>query len=60
MKEVLTKTFWRGVRRTFYEALEAPPSKDTASPAAAEGDPKTSSTPEAPSSPPPASEQNPR
>lgn len=27
MKEVLTKSFWRGVTKTFYQALEGPPSK---------------------------------
>lgn len=27
MKEVLTKSFWRGVTKTFYEALESPPPK---------------------------------
>jgi hypothetical protein len=25
MKEVLTKSFWQGVKKTFYEALEDPP-----------------------------------
>ena len=27
MKEVLTKSFWEGVRKTFNEALEGPPTK---------------------------------
>ena len=29
MKEVLTKRFWEGVKKTFNEALEGPPAKAT-------------------------------
>ena len=36
MKEVLTKSFWRGVTKTFYEALEAPAPKGGASQAQSE------------------------
>jgi hypothetical protein len=36
MKEVLTKSFWQGVRKTYYEALEGPPPKGSASLAPAE------------------------
>jgi len=25
MKEVLTRSFWQGVKKTFYDALEGPP-----------------------------------
>jgi len=32
MKEVLTKSFWQGVKKTFYEALEDPPPDTTDSP----------------------------
>ncbi len=53
MKEVLTKKFWQGVKKTFYEALEEPPAdKAPVVPASTEADPKTSSRPEASSSPP--------
>jgi len=44
MKEVLTKHFWQGVKKTFYEALEGPPAGDSASEAPAESNPKASST----------------
>lgn len=27
MKEVLTKSFWQGVKKTFYEAMEPEPPK---------------------------------
>jgi hypothetical protein len=47
MKEVLTKTFWQGVKKTFYEALEEPPPKDGAPQLPAEGNQNTSSTAEA-------------
>ncbi len=51
MKEVLTKSFWQGVKKTFYEAMEPEPAKiDTAqTPAAAKE--KAGSTEEKPSSP---------
>jgi hypothetical protein len=32
MKEVLTKSFWQGVKKNFYEALEDPPPDTTDSP----------------------------
>jgi len=31
MKEVLTKSFWQGVKKTFYEAMESEPAKEDAS-----------------------------
>ena len=46
MKEVLTKRFWEGVKRTFDEAREGPTTKDNASQTPAEGDMSASSTPE--------------
>ena len=49
MKEVLTKTFWQGVKKTFYEAMEDPPPKDNAPQAPAEGKATASSTSETPS-----------
>ena len=52
MKEVLTKSFWQGVRKTFYEALESPPAADKPPQAPAVDAPKTSATAEPP--PPPA------
>lgn len=33
MNEVLTKNFWQGVKKTFYEALESPAPQDNAAPA---------------------------
>jgi len=47
MKEVLTKSFWKDVKKTFDEALEGP------SPAPAAGDASAAPTPEP--APPPAS-----
>jgi len=57
MKEVLTKSFWQGVKKTFYEAMEPPPAKEDASqaPVAEHGTP--SSPPENSSSPVPESEE---
>jgi hypothetical protein len=51
MKEVLTKSFWQRVKKTFDEAREGPPLANTASQTPAEGDQRASSTPETPSSP---------
>ena len=44
MKEVLTKSFWQGVKKTFYEAMESPPAKQDAAqvPAAGTGDASSS------------------
>jgi len=55
MKEVLTKTFWEGVKKTFDEALEGPPPADTGSPNPIEGDlsAPASETPSPPPVPPP-------
>jgi len=52
MKELLTKTFWQGVKKTFYDALENPPSedRDSTAPAPAEDTKKASATSEASSS----------
>ena len=38
MKEVFTKSFWEGVKRTFDEAREGPPPANTTSQTPAEGD----------------------
>ena len=38
MKEVFTKSFWEGVKKTFDEAREGPPPANTASQTPAEGD----------------------
>jgi hypothetical protein len=57
MKEVLTKSFWEGVKKTFHEALEDGPPADTASQTPAEGDLSDSSTSE---TPPPPSASNER
>jgi hypothetical protein len=51
MKEVFTKSFWQGVRKTFHEALEDPPPAADALKTPAEGDPSASSTSATPSSP---------
>ena len=58
MREVFTKSFWQGVKKTYYEALESPPPEDGASQAPAEGNLSPSSTSETPSSPSPSSEQH--
>jgi hypothetical protein len=50
MKEVLTKSFWQGVKKTFYEALEGPPPTDDASHAPAAGNSEVNSTSDAPPS----------
>jgi hypothetical protein len=57
MKEVLTKSFWQGVKKTFYEAMEPDAAKQDAAqvPAAEHGTP--SSPPENSSSPAPRSEE---
>ena len=51
MKEVFTKSFWEGVKKTFHEALEGPPPADNALQTPAAGDRSVSSTSETPSSP---------
>jgi hypothetical protein len=50
MKEVLTKSFWQGVKKTFYEALEGPPPTHDASQAPAAGNSEVNSTSDAPPS----------
>ena len=51
MKEVLSRSFWQGVKKTFHEALEGRPLEGNAPKAPAEGQPNTSSGAEASSSP---------
>jgi len=51
MKEVLTKSFWQGVKKTFYEAMESPPVKEDAARAPAVGTEDASSSEENASSP---------
>ena len=51
MKEVFTKSFWQGVKKTFDEALEDPRPTEKSLGTPAEGDPIASSTSETPSSP---------
>ena len=46
MKEVFTKSFWEGVKKTFDEAREDPPPANTPSQTLTERDQQTSSTPE--------------
>jgi len=57
MKEVLTKSFWQGVKKTFYEAMESEPPKEDASQAPAQEHGTPSSPPENSSSPSPRSEE---
>ena len=59
MKEVLTKSFWQGVKKTFYDALEEPASKDTTSKLPTEGKLNPSSTSEALAEPASPSDANP-
>lgn len=57
MREVLTKSFWQGVKKTYYEALEGPPPEDNASQAPAKSSLSPSPTSETPSVQSPSSEQ---
>ena len=50
MKEVLTKRFWQGVKKTFHDALEGQPPEGNAIPPAAADMPKEPSTPDGPRS----------
>jgi hypothetical protein len=58
MKEVLTKSFWEGVRKTFHEALEGPPPVDTALQTPHKGDLSVSSISEISSLPSESSERH--
>lgn len=58
MKEVFTKRFWEGVKKTFDEALEGPPPVNTGSQSPAEGDLRASSMAEKPPSPSVSSERS--
>ena len=51
MKEVLTKSFWLGVKKTFYEARDGAPPQSTNTPVPAEDKEKTLSKPENSSQP---------
>jgi len=51
MKELLTKKFWQGVKKTYDEAVNGPPAEVTASLPPAEGEP-----PEVQSAPSPSNE----
>jgi hypothetical protein len=57
MKEVLTKSFWSGVKKTFYDALEEPPPESKTSQIPAGNGAKKPPEPEAAATPetPPAS-----
>jgi hypothetical protein len=57
MKEVLTKSFWQGVKNTFYEAMESEPAKEDISKVPAGGHATPSSPPENSSSTAPQSEE---
>jgi len=48
MKEVFTKSFWEGVRKTFDEASEGPPPGDNTLQTKAKDDLRASSMPETP------------
>jgi hypothetical protein len=58
MKEVLTKCFWEGVKKTFDQALKGPTATDDASQITAEGDVSASSTSETPPVPSVSNERN--
>ena len=51
MKEVLTKSFWKDVKKTFDEALEGPPPADESVQTPDKSDVKTSATGVPPPSP---------
>jgi hypothetical protein len=57
MKEVLTKSFWKDVKTTFYTALEGPPAEDSVRQAPAESNPKNSPKSDIPSAPSATNEQ---
>ena len=46
MKELLTKNFWLGVKKTFHDALEGQPAEDHTLQPPADSNPKISSTSE--------------
>jgi len=53
MKEVFTKSFWEGVKKTFHEAQQDPQAPDTTpAPVSTEPGPSASTDPEAKSPPP--------
>ena len=58
MKEVFTKSFWQGVKKTYDEALQGPPPEESVSKTPAECSLDPSPTPETPSSPSPSSDQH--
>jgi hypothetical protein len=51
VNEVFTKSFWKGVKKTFDQAREDPPPANSASETPAEGDLSASKTSETPSPP---------
>jgi hypothetical protein len=51
VKEVFTKSFWQGVKKTFDEAREDPPPADNAAQTSPEGDLSASKKSETPSPP---------
>jgi len=57
MKEVFTKGFWQGVKKTFDEALEGTTPAETATQTPAEDKPRDSSGSDTPRSPSLSSEQ---
>jgi len=58
MKEVFTKSFWEGVKKTFDEALKGPPPENTPLQTPVEGDQRASSAAETSPSPSDSSEQS--
>ena len=58
MKEVFTKSFWQGVKKTYYDALEGPPPEDGTPQPPAEGKLNSASTSETPTPATPSSEQH--
>jgi hypothetical protein len=58
MKEILRKSFWQGVKKTFYTALEGPAAENNELRAPADGNLNDSPTLETPSAPSTTSEQN--
>ena len=58
MKEVLTKSFWLGVKKTFYEARDGPPPEKNTAPAQVASKDKPAPAPESPSRPPTSTEQH--
>ena len=58
MKELLTKSFWQGVKKAYYEALDGPPAEEPAARDTVAGKLEPSTTPETKTTPAASSDQH--